>query len=80
MLHIIQRSIELFFSINQPIKQQIQTHPEYGIVKNTALLYYHDTPDTHGVGTTHTKKKKTVRMSFPRNGVKGTGVGGGETK
>lgn len=65
MLHIIQRSVELFFSINQPIKQQIQTHPEYGIVKNTTLLYYHDT------------QKKTVRMSFPRNGVKGTGVGGG---
>lgn len=78
----VQRSIELFFSINQPIKQQIQTHRVYGIVKNTALLYYHDTPDTHSVGTTHTQKK--VRMSFPRNGVKGTGVGawggGGETK
>lgn len=60
MLHLIQRSTELFFSINQPIKQQIQTHREYGIVKNTALLYYHD---THSVGTTHTKKKSQDEFS-----------------
>lgn len=74
MLHIIQRSIELFFqSINQS-NSRSKHFENMGWLK-TRLYFTTTRPDTHSVGTTHTKKNP-VRMSFPRNGVKGSGVGG----